>query len=148
MPSYNIGAIAAAVKTGLGSRAALAAYRAGGGRIDNNAWSGLFNTVRTTLASQAGEAAQPLNRRPLAAEIQPFPTKTATGYMQYIDVYTRDEATGLVQVRPYTIRTDDLFTRGDAIETALDRFTASAEKYKESILGAAYMATYLLGPEA
>lgn len=145
MPSYNIGSIAAAAKSGLGSKAALAAYRQGGGRIDNNVWSQLFSQVRTALAAQQNEITRPLDRRPVASEILPFPTQKATGYAQFVDVYTRDEATGLVQSRPYMIRTDTLLTRGDVIETALDAFQSKADDYGETVLGAAYVSTYLFG---
>lgn len=146
MPAYNIGVIAAAVKSGLGSKAALGAYREGGGRIDNNVWSQLFGQVRASLAAQASEAALPIDRRPLASEILPFTSSKATGFAQFVDVYTRDDATGLIQARPYMIRTDDLLTRADVIDTALDAFTAKANDYGETILGAAYVSTYLFGP--
>jgi hypothetical protein len=74
-------------------------------------------------------------------------TVSAAGFMQYVDVWVKDRDTGEIRIRPYSIRTDELMTRGDAVATAIDRMETHADGYGERILGALYTATYILVPK-
>lgn len=140
----------AAAKAGMSGRAGLAAARGAGIAIRDSTWFQIYGQVRTSLALQVVEPALPIARAPLTREIAQMQTKTATGFMQYVDVYVKDIDTGIVSTRPFAVRGQALVTRQKALETALNRFataTTSEGNYpRESVVGAAYTATYELVP--
>jgi hypothetical protein len=143
---YPLGFAVRALKQGLSARAGLSAYRSGGGRIADATWFRMYSEARESTLAQISELGRPLNRKPTGDEINTFTTKSATGYMQYVDIYVRDKETGLVSVRPYSLRSDRLYSRGKVVNDSLTAYSDAAEAYGEQVLGAAYMSTYELVP--
>lgn len=96
------------------------------------------------------EVTRPLNRKPLAHEINVMSTKKASGFMHYVDVMVKDRATGLVALRPYAVKSDVLLSRGQAVKKALAGFINAINnnpgEYPEQVLGAVYTATYQMIP--
>lgn len=141
-----------AVKGGLSGRAGLAAARAKGVRIADSTWYQMIGQVRSSLSAQIDEVTRPLGQRPGQHEIKGFASKNARGYMHYVDVMVKDRATGVVSIRPFSIRSNELLRRGQAVNRALKAFQASVdsntEGYDEQVLGAVYTATYQFVPEA
>jgi hypothetical protein len=140
------------VKSGKSGRAGLAAARAKGLHIADATWYQMVGEVRRSLSSQLDEVTRPLGQRPGQHEIQGFQAKNARGFMQYVDVMVRDRATGVVSVRPYSVRTNELLRRGQVINRALKSFQGAVDtnkgEYDEQVLGAVYTATYQFVPEA
>lgn len=139
-----------AVKLGMSARAGLLAARAAGVAVRDATWFRIVGEVQRSLANQIGEATAPLNRRPIGAEVSTLTTRQATGFVQYVDVFVRDRASGVVSIRPYAVRSNSLMTRQAVIARAVNAFqtfTAGPEpSYPESVLGAAYTATYQMLP--
>jgi hypothetical protein len=139
-----------AVKAGMSGRAGLAAARAAGTRIADSTWYQMIGEVRRSLANQIDEVTRPLGQRPGQHEIGGLQTKTARGYIQYIDVMVKDRETGAVNVRPYAVRTGSLLRRGQVIKRGLEAFQSAVDlnpgEYDEQVLGAVYTATYQLVP--
>jgi hypothetical protein len=139
-----------AVKSGMSARAGLVAARAAGVTIRDATWFRVVGEIQRSLTNQIGEASAPLNRRPLGAEISTLTTKQATGYVQYVDMFVRDRASGSVSIRPFAVRSNTLLTRQAVIAramTAFQTFTTGPEpSYPEQVLGAAYVATYQMTP--
>jgi hypothetical protein len=138
------------VKSGMTARAGLAVARAAGVGVRDATWYRIVGEVKTGLIKQIAEASAPLNRRPIGNEISIAPSTVATGYMQYVDIFVRDRASGAVSMRPYAVRSNTLLTRQAVIKrgiTAFQSFTSGPEpSYPEQVLGAAYTATYILTP--
>lgn len=139
-----------AVKNGLSARAGLVAARAAGVAVRDATWFRVVGQVQRSLTNQMDEAGAPLNRRPQGAVISTMPARTATGYMQYVDVYVRDRQTGAVSTRPYAVRTTNLRTRQSIVNQALNAFQSFVGQgpslYPEQVLGANYTATYVFAP--
>jgi len=135
-----------AVKQGLSANKFVQALRETGQGVARATGLRLFAQAKADLAAEGAEITRPLDRKPLAREIRAYETKVQSGYMQYVDVYVKDRATGDVYPVPYGIRTDVLLTRSDAIATALDQYGRHAEKYNQQVLGATYTSTYLFAP--
>lgn len=142
--------VARIVKEGMSARAGLALAREAGVQVRDATWFRIVSEAKRSLTTHADEASKPVNRKPTGADIAPLTTRTARGYIQYVEVYARDAATGLVARRPYAIRGSTLVTRQAAITEALDAMTANSAdeggEYDESILFAVYTATYALTP--
>jgi hypothetical protein len=139
-----------AVKTGMSARAGLAAARAAGVAIRDATWYRIVGEVRRSLSNQIDEASAPLNQRPTGGAISTLTTKAARGWVQYVDVFVRDERTGVVSVRPWALRGTSLLTRGQVVNRAIASFTTFTtgpdRQYEEKVLGAAYTATYQMAP--
>jgi hypothetical protein len=140
-----------AVKLGMSARAGLLAARAAGVGIRDATWFRIMGEVQRSLANQVSEPSRPLNRRPIGEEISTLTTKVATGYLQYVDVYVRDRASGAVSRRPYGVRSNTLLTRQAVIKRAVNAFqtfTSGPEpSYPEQVLGANYTTTYRMTPD-
>lgn len=138
------------VKRGQSGRAGLLAARAEGVQVRDATWFRLVGEVRRALANQIGEASAPLNRRPIGQEISTLSTKVAKGFVQYVDVYVRDRASGIVARRYFAVRSPTLLTRQAVIGRALTSFTTFTAgpdaSYAEQVLGAIYTATYQMQP--
>lgn len=148
MDNTLIGYIRQAVRNGESANRSLEALRQTGHGIRRADYLALYREVSGAIKAQLTGIDRPGNRRPTRREIAFISSATATGFMQYVDVWVKDRETGEVYPRPYGLRTDDLMTHDDAIETALDRMVQHAEKYNETVLGASYMATYEFVPES
>lgn len=139
------------IKEGLSGRAGLAAYRSGGGSIRDATWFRLIGEARRSLSDAIAEVTRPLSRRPAGTEVTRMTTRTATGFIQQVDIFVRDRATGLIESRPHSIRTDVLLTRRAAVRDAVglfqDAIDTNPDVYDEEVLGAAYVGTYELIPE-
>jgi hypothetical protein len=139
---------AQAAKQGLSANKAYEALHAAGESMARGTFLKLYAQVRADLAQQVDEITRPLGAKPRAAEIRPYVTQGATGFMQYVDVYVRDRTTGEVFAVPFGVRTDELLIRADVIETALALYGVHAEEYDQQVLGSTYTSTYLYGPAA
>lgn len=148
MADVSVWRAAQAARQGLSANEAYRRAHAAGESMARGSFLKLYSQIKADYAQQVTEVTRPLSAKPTHAEIRPYVAAAETGYMQYVDVFVKDRATGEVHPRPYGIRTDELLTRGDVIETALARYTQHAEAYGEQVLGAAYTSTYLYGPTA
>ena len=145
-PNNPLPFITAAVRQGVSANRILADLKDSGFKLRRQTGLDLIREVRgnvlaTTLATEAL-----LDAFPLQQQIATMTTKTATGYLMQVDVFTRDMATGEVGIRPFSVATDTLLTHGDAIQEALDQMTGNSGRYGERILGATYRATYQMTP--
>lgn len=139
-----------AVQQGMSANAGLAWARTFGVAIRRARWLEMYGQARNAAANNAMEPARPLNRKPLSYEISTMQTKNARGWIQYVEVYTFDRIAGITSSRPFAVRSQTLQTRNKVIEKALSHFLEAigpeGNYSNESILGAAYTATYLLDP--
>lgn len=135
-----------AVKANLSANEALRQLQAAGAGIRRADYLAVHREARAELAINAKAYDRAGNRRPYVSETLAIETTTATGFLQHVDIWVRDNETGEIYARTYSIRTDELMTHDDAIETALDRYEGHAERYGHTILGAAYSATYTYVP--
>lgn len=83
---------------------------------------------------------------PGAEFIQPRTTVTSTGYLQQTLVTAVNTATGDEIQIPYSIRTDQLISRSEAINAAIASQNLRAPDYNLRVIGAAYTGTYELIP--
>lgn len=146
MADASVWRAAQAARQGVSANEAYRQAHARGEKMARGTFLKLYAQIRTDYANQVAEVTRPLNAKPHASEILPYGSARETGFMQYVDVWVKDRATGEVFPRPYGIRTDDLMTRGDVIDTAVANYGQHAEKYGEQVLGATYTSTYLFGP--
>lgn len=135
-----------AAKGAVSANAALTELKALDSGIRRQDFLALVREFRGDLALNLSGIDRPGSRRPFTREITLVTSTVATGYTQMVDIWVKDIDTGEIFSRPYGIRTDDLMTHDDAIETALDRYSAHAEGYGQTILAGTYGGTLLWAP--
>src|SRR5258706_12667642 len=101
------------VKTNIGTWAGYEQYASVDATITRARWSTHIGAARAAIANRVLEITRPLNRRPLLGtpEVVAYPSRVATGFMQYIDIYVQDAQTGVVTPRMWSMRTDTLRSR-------------------------------------
>lgn len=151
MSSFPLWAAIRTIKSKIGTWVGYDRYTELDPSISRSQWATAIGQARAALANRIGEATRPLNRRPVAGEITQYTSKTATGFMQYVDVYVIDSAGGPPQARPWAIRTSTLMSRQSVLNQALSRYEAATLPEGtfegETVVGAGYAGTVQFFPE-
>lgn len=125
MTSFPLWAAIRTVKSKIGTWAGYDRYASVDPSITREQWGRAIGQARAALANRVAEMTRPLNRRPVAGEWTPYDSSTATGFMQYVDVFVQDVHGGTPRPVPWAIRTDTLMSRQAAVLQALSRYQAA-----------------------
>ena len=106
----------------------------------------LYGQAQLSSSMVASEGEASLDEIPDASFIQTRSTVTSSGYLQQLLVHAVDQSTGATIEIPYSIRTDQLISRGEAVDAAIVSQTLRAPDYNLKVIGAAYTGTYELVP--
>jgi hypothetical protein len=132
-----------AIQEGWSASAGLDRFRAEGGHIANASWYKLTGEIQSSLQNRAGQYNEPLNLRPVGAEIKTWTTAKASGYIQQVEVLVREKATGEIISVPFSVTGRALVSRRNALQQALSVYSDdNAKKYNQQVLGAVYSGTY------
>lgn len=124
-------------------------FQEAGGQIRRSTWLQLTAQLKEVVNSRATEVTRPLESLPDQTEIKTISSAKAQGYMQVVDMRYRIKGTDTIASRTYSIRSDQLMTRGDAIKQAHSTFTDNAgeSQYEDMvILGGFYVGTVNFDP--
>ena len=150
MGSFHLWAAIRTIKSKIGTWVGYEAYSEIDPDLSRGDWAEAIGQARAALVNRTEELTKPLNRRPVGLEITPMPTKGPSGYLQQIEVYVRDNDTGLVDSHYYTIKTKTLRSRQFVVNEGIQRYQAAIDAnpgdYPEEILGAGYIGTHLMTP--
>lgn len=135
------------------SSQALAEFRAAGGKMRTQTWYRMWGEVENERSLSGIETGRPLHLKPTQDEVIPMTTRRASGYMQRVQVVTRDSE-GTLATKTIDVRSKDLISRKNAIgraEKIVEGITTSqdkgAEQYYHAVVTAFYGGTYELNPE-
>jgi len=140
---------AESIKLGLSANEGLKQFRAGGGHVGRSAWLALRAEAGAALADRPLEMAANLNSVPTNIDTLRFQNGTKTGFLHQVELLIRTKGTDVVTNRPFSVRSNTLMTRAEAIQSALDTLAqnAAVDKYEEQVvLGGVYVGTYQLVP--
>lgn len=147
MADYPMWAAIRSVKEGLSGRAGLAAYRSGGGRVQDSTWFRMVAEARDAVAARGPELGRPQNRRPLPSEMTIWTTRKAKGVLQQVEVFVKDRDTQMVQRIPFSVRNPTAISRQAAIDVALANISAEGtDGDRQQFLGAVHVGTYVMVP--
>lgn len=148
MAQFHVWAAIRTIKDKIGTWAGFDKYQEFDPDVTREEWASAIGQARNALANRNEEITRPLNRRPVGAEITPYTVKRGGGYLQQIEVFVKDRDTGLVESRPYVVKTDTLRSRQFIVNEGLSRYQNAVDTnpadYPEEILGAAYVGTHQL----
>lgn len=150
MGTFHVWAAIRTIKSKIGTWVGYDTYSEFDPELTRGEWAEAIGQARAALANRTAELTRPLNRRPVAGEITRMDTKGPSGYLQQIEVYVRDNDTGLVDSRYYVVKTQTLRSRQFIVNEGLSRYQAAIDakpdEYPEEIIGAAYIGTHQMVP--
>lgn len=118
-----------------------------GMQVSQSDFNRLYGQAQLASDMVASEGEASLDDIPDSTFIQNRSTVTSTGYLQQTLVHAIDQSTGATVEIPYSIRTDQLISRGEAIDAAIVSQTLRAPDYNLKVTGAIYTGTYQLVPD-
>ena len=135
-----------AVSQGVNATEALNLYRAAGGEIRTATWYRLYGEIAAVRESIAQELQRPLHRAPTGEEMSTWTTRRRQGIAQQVNVYMREQQSGIIIAKPYTAIVREPRSRQSVIEEALTNYGENQKQYGLQPLGALYVGTYQLEP--
>ena len=109
------------VRNGLSANAGLRMAQDMGLGVRRSTWLQGIGQIRTNAAIRQATFEALFVATPQRHEIQLLPSNVSTNYVQYVDLYVRDVATGQLSVRQRALQTSNLMSRDQAIEFIISR---------------------------
>ena len=144
---YPLAAAQLAVREGIPADVAHQVITALGADISQAAFTQLYHQAALAGDMIGAESEAPLDAIPGPEFIQQRTTVTSTGFLQQVVVTATDNQTGATIEIPYSVRSNQLLSRGEVIEAAIVSQNLRAPDYKFSVQGAMYTGTYSLNPQ-
>lgn len=145
--SYPMAAAQRAVKDSIPLETAYQVLSSLGMDVPAEDFARLYGQAQLAADMAGVEMEADLEAVPGAEHIQHRSTVTSTGYLQQTLVTAIDQGTGATIEIPYSIRTDTLISRSEALDAAMVSQTLRAPDYNLRVIGATYTGTYELIPE-
>jgi hypothetical protein len=119
--------------------------------LTDEEWADAIARARQVIASRQSELTRNLSARPIASEILPFHVNSPGGYIQQVEVFVKDNDTGVVETRSFSYKTDTLRRRLDVTKEVWNMFLQgiadNPSEYPETVVGVAYVGTHELLPK-
>lgn len=106
----------------------------------------LYKLAQQTLQKTPEEPFADPNLVPDLATAKPWPTVSATGVKQAIEITYRQKATGTLVTVSYQVTSEYGVTRAQAMETAIAAYETQAERYEQELVGAVHTKTFVMVP--
>jgi len=106
----------------------------------------LYKIAQNTLSKNPDEPFGNPELVPDLSTAKPWPTVSATGVKQAVEITYRQRATGTLVTVPYQVTSENGVTRQEAIEAALNAYASKAEEYGQELVGAVHTKTFVLTP--
>lgn len=106
----------------------------------------LFRIAVKTAAGQPREIGANQKAVPRVGPDQLWPTKNATGIRQNVTLAYRNRTTGVITQTFYSTLTAKGITREQAVQQAIQSYSANAEAYDQDLIMAVHTSAYRLVP--
>lgn len=135
-----------AVRSGMSQNALIRQLRSLGEGARESEVRALYRLAQQTLKNNPQEPFADPTLVPDLATASPWPTISATGVKQAIEVTYRQKATGTLVTVPYQVHSENGVTREEAISKAIEAYSDKAELYDQELVGAVHTKTFVLTP--
>lgn len=135
-----------AARSGMSGAAFIRALRAAGMGARESEARSLLKTAYEALRTNPDEPFADPNAVPDLSTASPWPTVSATGVKQAVQLTYRQKATGTLITVPYQVTSETGVTRQDAIAKAIEAYKNRAEEYGQELVGAVHTKTFSLTP--
>jgi len=135
-----------AARNGLSQNALIRELRALGAGARDSEVRALYKIAQATLAKSPNEPFADVNLVPDLATAQPWPSISATGVKQAVEVTYRQKTTGTLITVPYQVSSENGVTRYEAIQAAINAYAGKADQYNQELVSAVHTKTFVLTP--
>jgi hypothetical protein len=135
-----------AVRGGMSQNALIRQLRALGQGARDSEVRALYKLAQQTLKNNPDEPFGDPNLVPDLATASPWPTVSASGVKQAVEVTYRQKATGTLITVPYQVSSENGVTRQEAINAAIAAYESKAEQYGQELVGAVHTKVFALTP--
>lgn len=135
-----------AVRSGMSQNALIRQLRALGEGARDSEVRALYKVAQQTLKNSPDEPFADPNLVPDLSTASPWPTVSASGVKQAVEVTYRQKATGTLITVPYQVTSENGVTRAEAIQAAINAYESKAEQYGQELVGAVHTKTFVLSP--
>ena len=135
-----------AAKEGMSGAAFIRAVRATGYGARDSEMRALLKTAYETLRKNPDEPFADPNAKPTVSEASPWPTVSARGFSQRVELTYRQKSTGTLITVPYAVTSEEGVTRAEAISRAIAAYSSQAERYGQELVGAIHTKAFILTP--
>ena len=127
-----------AASQGLSGRAFLRSLRGAGMGIRESVGRQLYGLAKRTLAETGASAFSAPGVVPDPATFGATLTRGAEGFLQHVRLVYREQVTGRIVERHYSVKTQSPVTPQEAVDIATDKYSDAADRYRQSLVGAIY----------
>jgi hypothetical protein len=135
-----------AAKNGMNGSQFIRALRAAGLGARESEVRALLKTAYASLKTNPSEPFADPRAIPDLSTASPWPTVSATGVKQAVELTYRQRATGTLITVPYQVSSESGVTRAQAIAKAIEAYSAKAESYGQELVGAVHTKVWRLIP--
>lgn len=137
-----------AVQEGMTGAHTLQLFREFGLGMRTQDFYALWGNAQTVVRETGEEATRPLDQVPNAAETPPYPANpnAEPGVLQTVRLTYREKVTGKYRVVYHSVKTANGITRQDAINAAIDAYSAHSEEYQTTLAAAAHTSAIRITP--
>lgn len=137
-----------AVREGFTGAHTLRLFREFGLSMRTQDFYALWGNAQTVIRESGEEATRPLDTVPTAAESPPYPANASAepGVLQTVRLTYREKVTGKYRVVFHSVKTAEGITRQEAINRAIDAYSAHSEEYETTLAAAAHTSSITIVP--
>lgn len=106
----------------------------------------LYKQAKAITSAQGHDVFEPLNENPASNVLPVWPTRSATGVRQNVQLVYRDRTTGQMSKTYFSVTSDNGVTREEAISQAISAYASNAEQYNQDLIGAVHTSAYRMSP--
>jgi hypothetical protein len=137
-----------AANEGLSAGAWLRSLQESGSGIRRQVGLRLYAEARRVAAEAGEEPTRPLNERPTLDQMPPVATRSTAAVLQTVRLVYREKVTGNLRVVFHSTESEQGVTRQEAIDNAIDAYSAHSEEYQTTLVGAVHTSAVRLTPVA
>jgi hypothetical protein len=127
-----------AASQGLSANAFLTSMREAGMGMRRSVGLELYGLAKRTLAETGRSAFTEPGVVPDPAGFGATLTRGAEGFLQHVRLVYREQVTGRVIERHYSVKTQTPVTPQEAVDQAVNGYADAADRYRQSLVGAIY----------
>lgn len=106
----------------------------------------LLKTAQSALKANPDEPFADPDAVPDISSASPWPTVSARGMKQAVQLTYRQRSTGTLVTVPYQVTSENGVTRAEAIAKAIEAYQTKADEYDQELVGAVHTKTFVLTP--
>lgn len=127
-----------AAQRGLSANQYLSDLRAAGMGMRRAVGLELYGLAKRTIAETGASAFAQPGVIPDTSTFGSTLTRGAEGFLQHVRLVYREQVTGRIVERHYSVKTQHPVTPQEAVEQAVDGYADAADRYRQSLVGAIY----------